>query len=146
MHLVSTSGDFLVCFNYVILAARILVCQIMLPVNSARNVTHHSNQTDETPANLTTELQKAQNHCLSNPTNVTCDTPRPWSERTPIYLGGFFSHGGTWDSSGILPAVEMAIDHINAREDILPGYELRMVWNDTQVSTIKVQIIAYLPS
>ncbi|XP_072015066.1 gamma-aminobutyric acid type B receptor subunit 1-like [Amphiura filiformis] len=52
--------------------------------------------------------------------------------KIPIYLGGFFSHTGVWDSSGILPAVEMALEHINARSDILPKYDLKMVWNDTQ--------------
>ncbi|XP_072048784.1 gamma-aminobutyric acid type B receptor subunit 2-like [Amphiura filiformis] len=52
--------------------------------------------------------------------------------KIPIYLGGFFSHSGVWDASGILPAVEMALDHINARSDILPEYDLKMVWNDTK--------------
>ncbi len=54
--------------------------------------------------------------------------------KIPLYLGGFFSLGGVWDGSGILPAVEMALDHINERQDVLPEYELRMVWNDTQVN------------
>ncbi|XP_072030126.1 gamma-aminobutyric acid type B receptor subunit 1-like [Amphiura filiformis] len=52
--------------------------------------------------------------------------------KIPLYLGGFFSLGGVWDGSGILPAVEMALDHINDRMDILPNYDLRMTWNDTQ--------------
>ena len=64
---------------------------------------------------------------------TTEDTPRP---KIPLYLGGFFSFGGPWDGSGVLPAVDMALDHINAKEDVLPEYELRMVWNDTQVSFI----------
>ena len=68
--------------------------------------------------------------CFSNSTATTAS---PDQDRTPVYIGGFFSHGGTWDASGILPAVQMAIDHINERPDILPDYELRMVWNDTQV-------------
>ncbi|XP_070577493.1 gamma-aminobutyric acid type B receptor subunit 2-like [Ptychodera flava] len=54
------------------------------------------------------------------------------ANKTAIYLSAFFSLGGKWDGSGILPAVEMALDHINAREDILAEYELRMVWNDTR--------------
>ena len=53
--------------------------------------------------------------------------------KIPLYIGAFFPFGGGWDGSGIIPVVEMALDDINAREDILPGYELRMVWNDTQV-------------
>ena len=54
-------------------------------------------------------------------------------EKIPLYIGGIFSLGGLWDGSGILPAVEMGLDHINNRVDILPEYELRMVWNDSQV-------------
>ena len=55
------------------------------------------------------------------------------TDKIPLYLGAFFPVGGDWDGSGIIPAVEMALDHINAREDILTDYELRMVWNDTKV-------------
>ena len=58
----------------------------------------------------------------------------PSDDRIPLYLGGFFSFGGPWDGSGVLPAVEMALDHINQRTDVLDGYELKMVWNDTRVS------------
>ena len=54
-------------------------------------------------------------------------------EKIPLYIGGIFSLGGRWDGSGILPAVEMGLDHINSRVDILPEYELRMIWNDSQV-------------
>ena len=53
--------------------------------------------------------------------------------KIPLYIGAFFPFGGGWDASGIIPAVEMALDDINARVDILPKYELKMVWNDTQV-------------
>nr|XP_006818866.1 PREDICTED: gamma-aminobutyric acid type B receptor subunit 1-like [Saccoglossus kowalevskii] len=31
-----------------------------------------------------------------------------------------------------LPAVELALQHVNEREDILPGYELKMLWEDSQ--------------
>ncbi|XP_041469544.1 uncharacterized protein LOC121419238 isoform X1 [Lytechinus variegatus] len=53
-------------------------------------------------------------------------------DKIPIYLGGFFTLGGNWDGSGILPVVEMALEHINNRPDLLADYDLRMVWNDTQ--------------
>ena len=68
----------------------------------------------------------------SSPSNSTKDVAQHES-KTPLYIGAFFPFGGGWDASGIIPAVEMALDDINARTDILPGYELRMVWNDTQV-------------
>ncbi|XP_070576464.1 gamma-aminobutyric acid type B receptor subunit 2-like [Ptychodera flava] len=52
--------------------------------------------------------------------------------KIPLYLGTFFSLGGNWEGGGIVPAVEMGLDHVNTRNDVLPGYELRMVWNDTR--------------
>ena len=55
------------------------------------------------------------------------------SSPIPLYISAFFSLGGNWDGSGIIPGVEMALDDINAREDVLSGYELKMIWNDTQV-------------
>ncbi len=67
---------------------------------------------------------------------MTSDESDNKVNKTRLYLGGFFSLGGVWDGSGILPAVEMALDHINERQDVLPEYELRMVWNDTQVSSV----------
>ena len=68
---------------------------------------------------------------------------KPMSDRgkIPLYLGAFFPVGGDWDGSGIIPAVEMALDHINARQDILEGYELRMVWNDTKVSGMTIRLV-----
>ena len=59
-------------------------------------------------------------------------------DKIPIYLGGFFAYTGAWASTGVLPAVEMALEHINARPDILADYDLRMVWNDSGVSILLV--------
>ena len=56
--------------------------------------------------------------------------------KIPLYLGAYFPFSAVWDGSGIIPAVEMALDHINARQDILTDYELRMIYNDTQVRDI----------
>ena len=39
-----------------------------------------------------------------------------------------------WDGSGILPAIQMAIEDVNNETWVLPKYELRLVWNDTKVS------------
>lgn len=33
----------------------------------------------------------------------------------------------------LLPASELAIDMVNKRADLLPGYRLQLIWNDTQV-------------
>ena len=58
--------------------------------------------------------------------------------KIPLYIGAYFSFGGGWDCSGIIVAAQMALDHINERDDILPEYKLRMIYNDTQVRSGKV--------
>ncbi|KAL3832387.1 hypothetical protein ACJMK2_024035, partial [Sinanodonta woodiana] len=41
--------------------------------------------------------------------------------------------GNVWSGGGAcLPALQMGIDHVNARTDILPGYNLNLIWKDTQ--------------
>ena len=56
----------------------------------------------------------------------------------PLYIGGFFpmTNNGQWrGGEETLPGVQIALDLINNSTEILPGYELRLLWNDTQVST-----------
>ena len=57
------------------------------------------------------------------------------SQKIPLYIGGFFpiSKESSWDGSGVLPAVDMALEHINERRDLLADYELRMEWADSEV-------------
>ncbi|CAD5123050.1 DgyrCDS11431 [Dimorphilus gyrociliatus] len=55
-------------------------------------------------------------------------------EDVPLFIGGIFPMTGGWGGGkGCKPAVEMALEHVNKREDILPGYRLEMVANDSQV-------------
>ena len=50
-------------------------------------------------------------------------------------MGLFPMTGETWPGGGAcLPAVEMAIRHVNARDDILKGYKMNLIWGDTMVS------------
>ena len=53
-----------------------------------------------------------------------------------LYIGGLFgldtSRGG-WNSAGIIPAVQMAIDEINNSSDILKDYHLELLIKDSQV-------------
>ena len=56
-----------------------------------------------------------------------------------LYIGGLFPMtSSTVASAGkaLLPASELAIDMVNNRSDVLPGYRLQLVWNDTKVSII----------
>ena len=49
--------------------------------------------------------------------------------------------GSSYDGSGFIPATQMALDHINERDDILPEYELKMIVNNSGVCTDKEKII-----
>lgn len=53
---------------------------------------------------------------------------------TPIYFGLLQSFGGTYNSSGSIPGVEVALDRINNDTNLLPGYTLHYVLRDTFVS------------
>ena len=58
--------------------------------------------------------------------------------RTDIYFAAFFplTPVGSLDAKighGVMPAVRLAIKHINQSPNILKGYKLHMYWNDTQV-------------
>ncbi|XP_076371386.1 gamma-aminobutyric acid type B receptor subunit 2-like isoform X2 [Tachypleus tridentatus] len=58
------------------------------------------------------------------------------AKRTELKIGGFFpvstnlTEGAT--GRGVIPAVKIALDHINANPFILPGYKLTVQWNDTK--------------
>ncbi len=60
------------------------------------------------------------------------------NKRTDIYFAAFFPMNpvGSQESKighGVMPAVKLAIKHINQSPNILHGYKLHMYWNDTQV-------------
>ncbi|XP_038073128.1 uncharacterized protein LOC119741448 isoform X2 [Patiria miniata] len=73
---------------------------------------------------------------LALPDNNGTATEQPASSTapvTPLYIGGFFAlPGGGLDASDALVGVEMALEHINSGLNVLAGYELRMVWNDSK--------------
>ena len=56
---------------------------------------------------------------------------------TNITLAGLFSTGGpdaAWDGSGILHAAQMALEHVNRNETLLPEYHLQLDWRNSKVS------------
>ena len=56
-----------------------------------------------------------------------------------LYIGGLFPMSGSSVASAgkiFLPVSELAIDMVNNRTDLLNGYQLQLIWNDTQVSKI----------
>ena len=51
-----------------------------------------------------------------------------------IYILGLFPMEGAWTGGlGIQPAAEIAIDYVNRDTNVLPGYRLNMLWNNTKV-------------
>ena len=60
------------------------------------------------------------------------------SAKTPLYVGAMFPmtslHNDGWTGgTGILPAAQMAFDHVNTA-GVLNDYDLKLIWNDTKVT------------
>lgn len=56
--------------------------------------------------------------------------------RTPLYFSLIQSFSGQYISSFSLPGLQLALDLINEDESLLPGYVLRYVLTDAEVSTV----------
>ena len=52
----------------------------------------------------------------------------------PLYFGLMLSLSGDDQSSGALAGVQAALDEINSRDDLLPGYSLHYTLTDSKVS------------
>jgi len=66
----------------------------------------------------------------------------PWNRRTSILgrktrtlnIGGIFPMSGAWAGGrGCRPAVDIALEDINHRTDLLPQFRLNMLANNSQV-------------
>ena len=55
------------------------------------------------------------------------------NESTPLYFGLMLSLSGDHQSSGALAGVQAALDEINSRDDLLPGYSLHYTLTDSKV-------------
>lgn len=69
---------------------------------------------------------------------VGCQKPSSVSKRHDVYIAGFFPFSPemlpeTATGRGVMPAVKLAIEHINENSAVLRNYRLHMWWNDTQV-------------
>ncbi|XP_071956737.1 gamma-aminobutyric acid type B receptor subunit 2-like [Antedon mediterranea] len=56
------------------------------------------------------------------------------SDDKVLYFAGLSPFSGSMEGvgNGILPAVELALEHIKKSKALLNGYELRAIWNDTE--------------
>ena len=57
---------------------------------------------------------------------------------TELYIAFITSFGGQYVSSGTVPAVEMALEEINNRSDVLPNYKLSLFVGDSQVAVANI--------
>ena len=62
----------------------------------------------------------------------------PVPNTTSLYFGLLQSFGGEYVSSGSIPGVQLALDYINDAQVLLPGYTLRYILRDSQVSCCTV--------
>ena len=69
-------------------------------------------------------------HSVYPPEDVTNDS------RVDLYLGLIMSFGNTFNSSGTVPAVQIALDLINDHPTLLPNYKLHYQLTDSQVSAV----------
>lgn len=125
-----------------VLLLLILVCTVVLGC-TANNVNISSTGVyggEQSTENATNEYQSESFTTIETNTENT-DTDI-YGDKIPIYLGGFLSiDGGVWDGSGLLPAIELALEHVNAMPNVLARYELKMVWNDSQVRHLKTKFV-----
>ena len=69
----------------------------------------------------------SENHYLGIYPNVSV------FESVPIYFGLMLSLSGDDQSNGALAGVQAALDEINSRDDLLPGYSLHYTLTDSKV-------------
>ncbi|TRY60221.1 hypothetical protein DNTS_026369 [Danionella cerebrum] len=51
-----------------------------------------------------------------------------------LYIGALFPMSGGWPGGqACLPAAQMALDLVNKRADILPDYELELIYYDSMI-------------
>ena len=65
--------------------------------------------------------------------NETYSNSSNLSNSTPLYFGLMLSLSGDHQSSGALAGVQAALDKINSRDDLLPGYLLNYTHTESKV-------------
>ena len=73
-------------------------------------------------------------HSHDNQHKPPLEAAKSADEPTTLNIIGLFSMSGVYKGGqSFLPAALLAVKHINAHEDILPGYKLHINAYDTQV-------------
>ena len=106
------------CQHY-LLVLSVGVCVVCFSVNL--NVGFDYGPYDHVYPN--TDITRNQLECLVSQ-NETC----------PLYIALMMSFAGEFDSSGVIPGIQLAIDQINDDPTILVGYSLHYLLKTTKVS------------
>ena len=73
------------------------------------------------------------------PTNInidqfSCEPDHSLNKTCSLFIQLIMSFGGSYVSIGVVPGIQIALDHINASLDILSGYTLHYTLQDSNVS------------
>jgi len=83
--------------------------------------------------------------CRSSPSVKSRTTKK--DNRLTLHAAGFFPTSTKIPEGaigrGVIPAVELALQHINDSPKILRGIHLDLVWNDTEVSLSNISVHFY---
>lgn len=63
-----------------------------------------------------------------------------------LHIGGIFpinGEGGWQGGQACMPAAHLALEDVNKRKDLLPGYILKLHANDSEVSSVMNMFIIY---
>lgn len=61
-----------------------------------------------------------------------------------LYIGALFPMSGGWPGGqACLPAAQMALELVNNRTDILPDYELELIYYDSMVRKEKKNLLHF---
>jgi len=75
-------------------------------------------------------MMTSQGHAQDN----TVHWDRSSEKTRTLYIGGIFPMSGAWSGGkGCRPAVDIALEDINYRTDLLPNFRLQMLANDSRV-------------
>lgn len=76
-----------------------------------------------------------RSRCLTLTLAVLLSCSCPALGKKKLYIGALFPMSGGWPGGqACLPAAQMALDLVNNRTDILPDYELELIYYDSMVS------------
>lgn len=117
--------------------------------NSIRsnNALDQDNSNNNNNNNILESAQDGErNSLVANGQNTALLNEQQIKKLKTLHIAGFFPMTGTggWiGGSGCLPAAMMALNDVNARPDLLPGYKLELTFKDSQCNPGKAARFMY---